>query len=206
MSFFPHVLPLPLRTRRVETTRAVACFLPGKEGIRESTRSRTGGRDLAVSTISSRHSGILAGSCWDEETREAPLKLRGLAAEGGASGGWAGLRLTGRGSTEAGPRRAARGEPGEPWSWRSRTCRRSGCRLRAQPSPPPSKQTRPGAASGCGDVSRGPRARQVRRDVAQARGGAAQERVEAMGDPEEQLLLRLAAAPGARRGGRPPHR
>jgi hypothetical protein len=74
------------------------------------------------------------------------------------------------------------------------------------PPPPPPERARPRVARYRGDVNRGPRARPGRRDVAQARGGAAEERPEALGDPEEQLLLHPAAAPRARRRGRPPHR
>lgn len=85
---------------------------------------------------------------------------------------------------------------------------RPGCGPRAPPPLPlpPLERARLTVTVGRGDVSRGRRARPDRRDVAQARGGAAEERAEALGDPEEQLLLHPAAAPRARRGGRPPHR
>ncbi|KAM4804710.1 uncharacterized protein LOC144249836 [Urocitellus parryii] len=106
--------------------------------------------------------------------------------------------------------RAAPGARGELLPLRSRDCERwapAGLRFPARSrrrSLLPSAG--PGAAGGRGDVNRGPRARPDRRDVAQARGGAAEERPEALGDPEEQLLLHPSAAPRARRGGRSSHR
>ncbi|XP_077892409.1 uncharacterized protein LOC144373185 [Ictidomys tridecemlineatus] len=154
-------------------------------------RSGDQGRSAALPRLSqrSRPSGRDAGN------PGGAAGAGGAGAAGGEAGGGAG-----RGHAWAAP-----GARGELLPLRSRGCERwapAGLRFPAR-----SRRRRllrsagPGAAGGRGDVNRGPRARLDRRDVAQARGGAAEERPEALGDPEEQLLLHPSAAPRARRGG-----
>lgn len=200
--------PPPLRVRGGETSPAVPSCLPGPaEESEESRRSPQAQR---------RKEGGTWQQGWDflPPLRNCALERLGLGNPGGAAGA-GGLGAVG-GRSRGGPVGGAGAGAGParlrglraaccagraPWTLRAQDAGR----LRSPPQPLPPERARPGAAGGRGDVSRGPRARSDRCDVAQARGGAAEERPEALGDSEEQLLLHPAAAPRARRGGRPPH-
>lgn len=149
-------------------------------------------------------SSLHSGTALEPPGLGNPGGAAGAGGVGGARpvGGASRTRGRGRGGACARAARAARGELRPPRSPDSRAQGAGWLRSPPPLPPPPPEWARPG---GQGDVSRGPRARPDLRDVAQARGGVAEERLEALGDSEEQLLLHPAAAPRPRRGGRPAH-
>lgn len=195
----------------VQATTATSICLPGPAEEAEN-RGAPGERG-------EEEEDLAAGMHFLPPLRNCALEPSGLGNRAGAAGaggggwgpgagptgsvGWARAGSAGSvGGPGEGPARGLRGRRGASSARRAPQTPRSGRRLAAVSPPPPSERAR---SRGWSDVSRGPRARPDRCDVAQARGGATEERPEALGDSEEQLLLHPAAASRAWRGGRPSH-